>query len=237
MKKVLLLQGLLIILSTSYIIKPSGDAQQTSDTTPQSFSDDHPLFIASATNNCSKINELISLDHNLVNAQNTNGSTALHFAAHNGHATALQTLINAGANINAQNIYGATPLHFAAHSGRAAALQTLINAGANINAQAINGYTPLHNAAQSGHATALQRLLHHSNENINAQTAHGNTPLHFAAQNGNLDCIQMLIFFGANTTIQSLNGLTPLDVAIHNEHITAAQEIRRDWLQMIICPK
>src|SRR5436190_7627501 len=61
------------------------------------------------------------------------GSTALHWAAHNGDVDIVERLIKAGANINAKNEFGSTPLIEAATSGSTGVIDSLLKAGADAN--------------------------------------------------------------------------------------------------------
>ena len=71
------------------------------------------------------------------------GFTPLHFAAVLGHADAIITLLNAGADLNARDQSGNTPLHGAARSGRPEAITALLDAGAHPNAKDNDGDTAL----------------------------------------------------------------------------------------------
>ena len=52
-----------------------------------------------------------------VNAPQSDGATALHWAAYLNDADTSALLIRAGANVNARNNYGVTPLALAAETG------------------------------------------------------------------------------------------------------------------------
>lgn len=47
-----------------------------------------------------------------INAVDTNGNTALHFASYRSHDSVVAVLLNKGADINAQDNNGMTPLHW-----------------------------------------------------------------------------------------------------------------------------
>lgn len=46
-----------------------------------------------------------------------NGDTAMHWAAHKGHADIIPLLVNAGADMQQRDNFGSTPLHLACLSG------------------------------------------------------------------------------------------------------------------------
>ena len=74
-----------------------------------------------------------------VNAAQPDGTTALHWAAHQDEVDVAQALIRAGANVKAANRYGATPLWLASVNGSAAVIALLIEAGADANAASPEG--------------------------------------------------------------------------------------------------
>src|SRR5258707_15399163 len=54
-----------------------------------------------------------------VNAQDPDGTTALHWAAHRGDLATVDLLLRAGARATALNAFGITPLTLAAENGNA----------------------------------------------------------------------------------------------------------------------
>src|SRR6516165_10652526 len=117
-----------------------------------------------------------------VNAAQGDGMTALHWAALNGDAELVQTLIYAGANVRATTrLGGYTPLFMAAEGGYAQVIDALLKAGADVKTTAVTGITPLMMAAISGDAPSVKRLLD-GGANANArETERGQTALTFAA--------------------------------------------------------
>ncbi|MEP7314204.1 MAG: ankyrin repeat domain-containing protein, partial [Pseudomonadota bacterium] len=61
-----------------------------------------------------------------VNAQLPDGSTALHWAVHNGAADLVARLLKAGAHVSQKNDYGATAMSEAAELGDAAIIKLLL---------------------------------------------------------------------------------------------------------------
>ena len=52
-----------------------------------------------------------------VNAAEADGTTALHWATHNGNLDMIQALLDAGADVNTKNRYDVAPLSLAANNG------------------------------------------------------------------------------------------------------------------------
>ncbi len=81
-----------------------------------------------------------------VNAADTKGRTALHFASTKGDRAMLQCLIAHGANLNSRDGIGNTPLHLAACTNHTAIVTLLLQAGCDIRATDRTGQTPVHYA-------------------------------------------------------------------------------------------
>jgi ankyrin repeat protein len=63
---------------------------------------------------------------------------------------------------------------------------------------------------------------------VNAREAEtGATPLHHAASWGRLDAVKALLDSGADPTLTSKAGATPLKIALANGHTEAADLLRR----------
>lgn len=107
---------------------------------------------------------LLKLDAELLNARDSDGSTALHCATWKGHEATVAWLIGAGADVKAHNQndhWGTTALHAAAHANQARIAELLIAAGADVNAKDSEGRTPLfHTSFHKANATAKLLLKH-----------------------------------------------------------------------------
>ena len=95
-----------------------------------------------------------------VNAEDSRGAIAVHSAAYNGHAEALQLLLQCGGDPNRAIKNGSTAMHSASYSGHVDALRLLLQYGGDPNgASDINrDKTPVHLAAYYGHTEALELL-------------------------------------------------------------------------------
>lgn len=93
-------------------------------------------------------------------------TTALMYAAGNGHLEGVRLLLKAGANVSVKSKANkedgggeSQALHFAAENGNAAVIEELLNAGADVDAQGNWGRTPLVIAAGTGNVEAVRLLL------------------------------------------------------------------------------
>ncbi|MEO6246624.1 MAG: ankyrin repeat domain-containing protein, partial [Opitutaceae bacterium] len=94
-----------------------------------------------------------------VNAAQSDGTTALHWAVRNDDLATATALLAAGANAKTANRFGVTPLSLACVNGNAALITLLLDAGADANAPLRGGETPLMTAARTGQLDAVQALL------------------------------------------------------------------------------
>src|SRR4030095_11598838 len=102
-----------------------------------------------------------------VNGTSVDGTTALHWAAHNSDVDMVDRLIRAGANVNAKNEFGTTPMSEGASAGKTAVLEKLLKAGADPNTPLVDGMTPLMAIGKTTNGAAARLLLDHG-ANVNA---------------------------------------------------------------------
>ena len=89
-------------------------------------------FRAAASGDIGNVERLLNNDAN-VNAQDNNGSTALHWVSANGHANLAKLLIEHQADVNILNNRKISPLEWAANNHYVALVQHLISGGAEFN--------------------------------------------------------------------------------------------------------
>eukprot|EP00961_Rhodomonas_salina_P225929 3054519-Rhodomonas_salina.1 len=94
-----------------------------------------------------------------IDARDSSGASALHWAAVNDHFRMPPILVREGADINSDDKDGQTALHWACLKGRTKAVAALIDAKADINVQDKWGFTGVMRAAQGGHLIAMLVLL------------------------------------------------------------------------------
>lgn len=141
-----------------------------------------------------------------VNATETDGTGALHWAVSAGDATTTELLIRAGARVDAANRYGVTPLSLAARTGRADLIDLLLKSGARVKAAESTlpeGQTLVMQAARTGSVDGVKRLAA-AGSDVNArETRTGTTALVWAATSNRAEAVRALVEAGADPNIQS----------------------------------
>lgn len=157
------------------------------------------------------------------------GSTPLLFAARSGDAASARLLLAAGASANDQLPEGMSALVVAAHSGHTDVGLLLLEKGAEPNA-ADAGYNAMHAAILRSDVTLVKALLERgANPNVRLArgtpirrdttdynlpaTLIGSTPYLLAARFLEPDIMKTLIAGGADATLTTRDGATPLMVA------------------------
>lgn len=144
------------------------------------------------------------------NVADTDGTTALHWAAHFDNLAAADLLLQAGANARAANRYGATPLWLACINGGAAMIERLLDAGADPNTTMPEGDTALMTAARTGKVDAVRVLLRRGAQ-VNVQEKwKGQTALMWAAAANNAAAIEALVEAGADIRARTKYRTSPL---------------------------
>lgn len=166
------------------IIKPKPSAMSDEDFIKLCMSD-----------NARSVEEAIMNGAN-VNAKADGGSTALTWAAFNGHTDIVKILIKHGADVNAKNNYGDTALMDAAVTANTETAELLLKHGADVNAKTNYGYTALMRAVLSRHTETVELLLKHGAD-VNAKTNDGNTALMLATKEGYTETANLLRRYGA----------------------------------------
>ena len=116
------------------------------------------LYYVSALVVAGRIGDLCCLDILLqagadVNAKNSKGYTAIHYASERNYEDCLNVLLASGADVNVVNNTGSTPLHLAAYyRGDVTLTRVLLRAGADVNAQDEKTFTALHYAIIRNHS-------------------------------------------------------------------------------------
>lgn len=163
---------------------------------------DSPVADAAMRGELDEVRELLRSGAD-VNAPQSDGLTALHWAADNGDAALAGVLIYAGANLAPLTRNDAyTPMHMAARGGHAEVIGQLVEAGADpAVATSRTGVTPMHLAAKAGSGEAIRTLAAGGAEVDARDPQWGQTPLIFAAGFNRLVAVNTLVELGADVAL------------------------------------
>jgi ankyrin repeat protein len=138
-----------------------------------------------------------------VNAAETDGTTALHWAVHQDDLDLARRLIQAGANAKTKNDFGATPMSEAAIVGNAAMIEALLKAGADVESPNADGQTALMVVSRTGNVEAA-RVLIRNGANVNAKEQwREQTALMWAAAQNQPAIVRLLVDNGADVNARS----------------------------------
>ena len=136
---------------------------------------------AAKSGSLEKVKLLLKGNPDLVFSKDTDGRTALHYAASCTSKDVVKLLLADKAEVNARDNDGRTPLHLASEDGRKDVVELLLANHADVNAKDSYGDTPLHWVADWGRKDLVTLLLA-SKAEINTKDNNGHTPLHHALQ-------------------------------------------------------
>ncbi len=146
--------------------------------------------------------------------------TALMNAVQKNDAAAVQKLIAQGVNVDETDANGDSPLIMAAYNGYTEITRLLLEAGADVGALDPGmKATALHAAAYAGRTEAAKLLVQYQVDIDKQGPFNGYTALHDAIWQNNVEVARVLIEAGANLTLKSHSGQTPLDFA-RSKHAT-----------------
>ena len=180
--------------------------------TANTMASDFPVADAAKRADWKQLNSLLENNGDATVSQ-TDGMTALHWAAWHDNAEAAALLGKYGADVNAANKYGVTPLSIACTNGNAAIITQLVNAGADVNQAQPGGETALMTAARTGRLEAVNVLLDHKAD-MNAKERSGQTAIMWAAAEGHADVVEALIKAGAEFQTPLKSGFNALFFAV-----------------------
>ena len=160
--------------------------------------------------------------------KNSDGNTALHYAACFNRKIILLYLLDHKANPNIQNVQGKTALHFAV-THDPCIVTSLLAAKAKTSLSDGDGATPLHFVFNN---TISARLLIDAKANINQRDREDRTPLHYTVCYGNVETTRILLEEKAGINARSRNYKTPLFALC--EQIKSGEEDRYSDLIMLL---
>ena len=164
---------------------------------------DSPVADAAERGDLEAVRELLRNGAD-VNTAQSDGMTALHWAATRDDVEIARTLIYAGATVRATTrLGGYTALHLAARAGSAGAAERILEAGADPNVFTTTGVTAMHFAADADAAAVVTLLAAHGAEADARDTFSERTPLMFAAVRGADAALGALLEAGADPSLKT----------------------------------
>ena len=124
-----------------------------------------------------------------------NGATGLLDAIKRRDHKAVESLINAKADVNVTQPDGASVLAWAVFLDDLKSAEMLLTAGAKVNTTDEYGETPLTLACNNGNASLVQKLIE-AGANVNVARWDGSTALMLAANSGCVQAVNYLIEIG-----------------------------------------
>lgn len=148
------------------------------------------------------IQESGSQDGNKQTLRTSPLDRALFEAAKSGDLSAIDGLLNAGANINCVLEGDGSPLIGAARGGHLAAIRQLLDRGANPNLAVPGDGTPLIVAAREGHTEIISLLLDRG-ASIDQMVPNDENALIQASGKGHLQVVKLLVSRGADVNARA----------------------------------
>ncbi|OHD19837.1 MAG: hypothetical protein A2086_14090 [Spirochaetes bacterium GWD1_27_9] len=137
-------------------------------------------------------------------------------AALTGNVIKFKEAISSGENIHSKDENGQSVLSIVSKL-RPDLVKILISNNVDVNLADDNKITPLHWAVEFDNYEIVQMLLSNG-ANVNAVDLLNETPLHWAAWTGHIKSAKVLLEYNSNVLFKNNGGVTPLDLAIKQEH-------------------
>lgn len=160
-----------------------------------------------------------------VNRPCLDETTAVMYAAKNGHLECVNLFINYKANLNMRDKFGDTAIAHAVLGRKDKCLAVLVEAGADVNLANADKCTPLMQAASCfNDCVKCLMILMESGADICRKDKDGDTAAFYAASYGNSACLKKLITFYGRKYVDTRNNRkrTPLMVACVSRNNSAS---------------
>nr|BCR37383.1 transient receptor potential cation channel subfamily A member 1 isoform 277V [Buergeria buergeri] len=160
----------------------------------------------------------------VLDAQDSKGSTPLHWAVIKNQVDSVKILLSRGANPNLLNFYRLAPLHLAIQLHYNKIVEELLNhSTTDINLEGDLGNTPIMSACYKDNSEALIMLFNHGAK-LCKRNKIGCFPIHMTVFAGSLKCMDLVLKkgeeFGFNTeehiNFTDNEKSSPLHVAVQN---------------------
>lgn len=194
------------------------------------MNEEHAVADAAEAGDVNAVRRLLSAGA-MVDAAQSDGMTALHWAVRKDDPELTRLLLDSGANVNVTNDYGVRPLHLACENGNASVVQMLLERKAETEAVLAGGETPIMIAAPAGKPDVVKLLLT-AGANVNAKDHRKQTAAMWAAAEGHTIVTQQLLDAGADVRTPLPSGWTPFFFAIREGRTDTAMLLLNQGLDV-----
>ena len=171
------------------------------------------IFAAAIVGHTDKVAAFLKQDPKLINARDSSGKTALHWAALYGQTKVMELLLAKKADVNSLDEDGFTPLHWAATFNQSDAVKLLLANKADMNLKVQKyGWTPLRLAVIHGHMATAEALLN-SGADPNLKDEENIPLLNQAVIRGKKEMVELLLANKADVNTKDSERETALDEA------------------------
>jgi ankyrin repeat protein len=172
------------------------------------------IFAAAIVGHTDKVAAFLKQDPKLINATDSGGKTALHWAALYGQTKVMELLLAGKADVNSLDEDGFTPLHWAATFNQSDAVRLLLANKADMNLKVQKyGWTALRLAVIHGHLATAEALLN-GGADPNVKDEENIPLLHQAVIRGKKEMVELLLVKKADVNTKDRDGETALDEAL-----------------------
>jgi ankyrin repeat protein len=171
------------------------------------------IYAAAIVGHVDKVAAFLKQDKKLVNARDSGGKAALHWAALYGQTKVMELLLAEKADVNLLDGDGFTPLHWATTFNKRDAVELLLANKADLNIKVEKyGWTPLRLAVIHGHMATAEVLLN-GGADPNVKDKENIPLLHQAVIRGKKEMVELLLDKKADVNTKDADGETALDEA------------------------
>ena len=177
---------------------------------------------AAAQQNTEAVNEMLSQGYR-ADGQDSDGNTALHYAALFRLDSLLIPLLTKQARPDIGNNSGECAVHWAAKSSNVKALDAMTGANrAVLSMRDCDGFTAFVVSAQNDNCPVME-WMYLKGVSLEEQDDYGRTALQWACYKGNKKTVQWLLSRGASIVHRDLDGMTALHWAAMQGHTVVAE--------------
>ena len=176
---------------------------------------DTPLTYSVEKGWLSFVEELLKHPKLDINAQNSEGRSALFIAAWEDHPEITEKLLeHPDIDVNLTSERGNTPLTTAAYNGHVKPIEVLLqHPDIDVNQKDGDGDTPLTNAARQGYHPIVKLLLEHPDTDVNVQGQNGRTALNSAIREARIEVVKEILKHpDVDLSIKDDSGRTVMDL-------------------------